>query len=480
MEYSASPDHHACREVLNETRKRRFQEVLCDDERAKAARPPQLKATQGSRLAHLTATLGSHSPVATKQPNNRSDGESFVSLSTDNSTSTYQPNTASFDSWKPTGTQALTPSLRRSEAQIPIFARHPCDRCVRKGYFCDKNQPKCSRCRVYDASCRYKESPDNGSNANEENLLKPIPLSARQCRICSTRGYHCDRVMPTCGYCSRKGFNCHFNQHPPAISSKEELVKAQESVLVAPVQILEANQQEKTLAEDALGDAGTSDDEEYEVEAIVAKRTRSGKVEYRVRWRGYGKEDDTWEELGNLSHAKELINEFRRQERLAQKESEERRYPDTHESAKPISTPSNTQQLLSCQSLDPVMTQIAALKEKVAMIQASPTSGPKSTFESKSVLHGQIRTMNGSTVPPKQQVVSQKGKKAIPSKTYSSSQFTHIGYNKDTVASDVLVAIGKHPYRPWLNARSATLLGFGSAEEQHANALRLANGMRPF
>lgn len=51
-------------------------------------------------------------------------------------------------------------------------------------------------------------------------------------------------------------------------------------------------------------------EEEWEVEEVLDKRKRRGKVEYLVSWRGYGAEDDTWEPEGNLEHAKELVEEF--------------------------------------------------------------------------------------------------------------------------------------------------------------------------
>uniref|UniRef100_A0A665T208 Chromodomain protein, Y-like n=2 Tax=Echeneis naucrates TaxID=173247 RepID=A0A665T208_ECHNA len=55
-------------------------------------------------------------------------------------------------------------------------------------------------------------------------------------------------------------------------------------------------------------------EEFYEVERIVDKRkNRKGKVEYLVRWRGYGSEEDTWEPESHLSTCMIYVHEFNRQ-----------------------------------------------------------------------------------------------------------------------------------------------------------------------
>ncbi|KAI4893116.1 hypothetical protein NFI96_020624 [Prochilodus magdalenae] len=55
-------------------------------------------------------------------------------------------------------------------------------------------------------------------------------------------------------------------------------------------------------------------EELYEVERIVGKRkNKKGKMEYLVRWRGYGFEGDTWEPEANLASCIEFISEFNRQ-----------------------------------------------------------------------------------------------------------------------------------------------------------------------
>ena len=55
----------------------------------------------------------------------------------------------------------------------------------------------------------------------------------------------------------------------------------------------------------------TSDnEEEYEVENILDKRTHYHKSQYLVKWTGYPLYDATWEPLDNLKNAMEKVNAF--------------------------------------------------------------------------------------------------------------------------------------------------------------------------
>ncbi|KAM4701329.1 M-phase phosphoprotein 8 [Discoglossus pictus] len=59
---------------------------------------------------------------------------------------------------------------------------------------------------------------------------------------------------------------------------------------------------------------GDSEDEEdvFEVESILDSKTEGGEVLYKVRWKGYDSDGDTWEPEAHLDDCKEVLLEFRR------------------------------------------------------------------------------------------------------------------------------------------------------------------------
>ncbi|NWV70361.1 MPP8 phase, partial [Malurus elegans] len=50
----------------------------------------------------------------------------------------------------------------------------------------------------------------------------------------------------------------------------------------------------------------------FEVEKILDVKTEGGKILYKVRWKGYTSDDDTWEPEVHLEDCKEVLLEFRK------------------------------------------------------------------------------------------------------------------------------------------------------------------------
>ena len=66
-------------------------------------------------------------------------------------------------------------------------------------------------------------------------------------------------------------------------------------------------------AEPPAEESEEGEEEEYEVEAILKKRIKKGKIEYFVRWKYYN--DTTWEPEDNLLNVKQMIEKFEKKVR---------------------------------------------------------------------------------------------------------------------------------------------------------------------
>ncbi|XP_040596663.1 M-phase phosphoprotein 8 isoform X2 [Mesocricetus auratus] len=67
-----------------------------------------------------------------------------------------------------------------------------------------------------------------------------------------------------------------------------------------------------TKGAEAVGDSEEDGDDVFEVEKILDMKCEGGKNLYKVRWKGYTSDDDTWEPEIHLEDCKEVLLEFRK------------------------------------------------------------------------------------------------------------------------------------------------------------------------
>ena len=141
---------------------------------------------------------------------------------------------------------------------------HACLQCGLSGLTgrCDLKKPQCSLCRQQNKACKY-----------------PDGYSPDWCVACRQPGRICDLTKPKCSLCRRYHRKCAYT---------------------------------RTAAVESPAPDSSGDEEEYEVESILACRSRSHVLQYLVKWKGY--EETTWEPENNLEGAAEAIAQFRSQQ----------------------------------------------------------------------------------------------------------------------------------------------------------------------
>nr|CAH0103195.1 unnamed protein product [Daphnia galeata] len=77
----------------------------------------------------------------------------------------------------------------------------------------------------------------------------------------------------------------------------------------------------KRIANEPTG-AESAVEEKYVVEKVVDKRKRKGTVQYLLKWKGYDDRENTWEEEQNMN-CPDLIAEFENQPKKKKKDKEE-------------------------------------------------------------------------------------------------------------------------------------------------------------
>ncbi|CAL4217325.1 unnamed protein product, partial [Meganyctiphanes norvegica] len=92
-------------------------------------------------------------------------------------------------------------------------------------------------------------------------------------------------------------------------SKKFFVVKKVRKTLISQ-KVEDSNEKENVAAEEENDVNDENDEEEYEVEHIVDYKKKQSGLVYRVRWRNYKAEEDTWEPAENLTSCGDVYRDF--------------------------------------------------------------------------------------------------------------------------------------------------------------------------
>ncbi|XP_035680566.1 testis-specific chromodomain protein Y 2-like [Branchiostoma floridae] len=110
----------------------------------------------------------------------------------------------------------------------------------------------------------------------------------------------------------------------------------------------------------------------FEVEGILDQRTRRGREEYLIRWKGFDEDEDTWEPEKNLFGCEEILEEWKRRWLAAQTP---RRTKIVKPIFKPPPTPTSTRKRTVKKVEEKVVTKVETPKRTPR--KAAPTPKAK-------------------------------------------------------------------------------------------------------
>ncbi|CAI9719236.1 Hypothetical predicted protein [Octopus vulgaris] len=68
----------------------------------------------------------------------------------------------------------------------------------------------------------------------------------------------------------------------------------------------------------------SSEEDIYEIGAVLKDRKKRGQIEYLIRWKNFGAEEDSWEPASNLTSATPLLEEYKRNKSTRRRRSKSR------------------------------------------------------------------------------------------------------------------------------------------------------------
>ena len=119
-----------------------------------------------------------------------------------------------------------------------------------------------------------------------------------------------------------------------------------------------------------------SDDLEYEVEAILDRRTRRGITEYFLKWKGYADAYNTWEPIDNLA-CHEMVMAFEEGRHL---DKRQKTIPSEYTKSTPSKGSTSGSRTLHSGASSPVSNGSSSSSSRNQLELKTPSSKPKSSM----------------------------------------------------------------------------------------------------
>jgi hypothetical protein len=146
------------------------------------------------------------------------------------------------------------------------------------------------------------------------------------------------------------------------------------------------------LAEDPAAGGPAAGEPSYEVEAVIGKRQRGRKVQYRLRWRGWPLEQASWIDAGDCDDCAELVADF------------EQRRVDAHRRVSTL----HMQQLRNMEDETQQWVTMAAVRRRPAV---SPAQQLTERLEAQAAIESNAQRPAGQPAPK----ADKKGQVVVPS-----------------------------------------------------------------